>query len=174
MRATVKVHGAVGACVRSAEIHHSASIAATMERAMTRVHGRPVFQTALRMVAIGVVVGGVAIGRAQAAQERGDDSAIATIEGTIMLRGCVPMPSEIDLRAEPIRVSRLDSEGTVDPRATDLTARIARTAEPRTLRFTIHGVQPSKPYHLTIAQPDLGERGEHKQQQPERNEIQQK
>ena len=73
-----------------------------------------------------------------------------------MLRGCVPMPSEIDLRAEPIRVSRLDSEGAVDPRATDLIARIARTAEPRTLRFTIHGVQPSKPYHLTIAQLPTG------------------
>ena len=130
-----------------------------MERAITRVHGRPVLQRALRVVAIGVVLGGVPIGRAQAAQERGDDSAIATIQGTIVLRGCVPISSEIDLRAEPIRVSRLGSEGAVDPRATDLIARIARTAEPRTLRFTISGVQPSKPYHLTIAQQRPGNCG---------------
>jgi hypothetical protein len=76
------------------------------------------------------------------------------ITGVIQVRGCKPDASAIDLRAQPVQLrSPRIRNIAIDPRATDVRARVEKTPNPHAFRFLIQGLRPVTPYHLAIFVP---------------------
>lgn len=76
------------------------------------------------------------------------------ITGAVRVRGCSLDPALIDLRAQPFRVSaRGLRELADDRRAANPRARLTATADPHTFGFAIRGLQPTRPYLITIFTP---------------------
>jgi hypothetical protein len=74
------------------------------------------------------------------------------VTGTVSVRGCTPDAADIDLRAIPLTVGAPGFEPVaLDPRQTQLRARVHPTTNPHAHGFSIDGLRPGIPYAMSIA-----------------------
>ncbi len=76
------------------------------------------------------------------------------IVGTVRINGCAPTPSAIRLRALPLTFGAPGArEVALDPRKTDIPARLMSTPDPHAFSFSILGLHPRTQYRLSIFVP---------------------
>lgn len=108
----------------------------------------------LVILAVGLLAGPIVrLAQAQEGDPRFRTTGQTEITGVVRVRGCTLDPALIDLRAQPFRVGNPASREFPDERAANSRARLEATADPHTFSFAIRGLQPIRPYQITIFTP---------------------
>jgi len=134
--------------------------AALHRSAPARSPGRRLLVLALAAALLGLLVSGSALAEEspRLPVDEGPGRIVGIdptgVTGTVSVRGCTPDAADIDLRAIPLTVGAPGSEPVaLDPRQTQLHARVLPTRNPHAHGFSIDGLRPGIPYALSISVP---------------------